>query len=243
MIQSAETKNLDAALFAMQCAVGNIPVDAKNTHFNSKYMTLEKMLDVCRPLWQEHKLLVTHSSTEDLKMWTTKVLHIDSMEWRIYFFPLLLSKQDMQAVGSSATYARRYSIKGIHAIGEDDDDGNATAAKPSGSQRPQNQTQARPPAQNQRPAAPAKPATASPLSPAERMATEDGSEELGNYVIQIGKKYKGQKLSTISLDDINSFVKWLENSAKESGKPLSKDAADFCNVAKCYLDQQDFIPF
>ena len=47
--------------------------------------------------------------------------------------PVVLSKQDMQVLGSAITYARRYGILSILNLPTEDDDGNDASRKVSGS--------------------------------------------------------------------------------------------------------------
>ena len=52
----------------------------------------------------------------------------------------------------------------------------------------------------------------------------------GDYRIMFGKKYKGQKLSDIPLDELTGYLSWLEENAAKKGLPLS-DEARFLKVA------------
>ena len=63
----------------------------------------------------------------------------------------------------------------------------------------------------------------------------DGVFTPGNYVVQIGKKYKGQKIKDISLDDLRSFIRWLEDEAERSGKPLGRGASDLIQYGSEYI--------
>lgn len=66
---------------------------------------------------------------------------------------------------------------------------------------------------------------------------EDASEafnssavEPGDYMINFGRKYKGKKLSEIPKPEIESYIKWLENSDVRPGTPLSTQV-DFLKKA------------
>lgn len=52
-----------------------------------------------------------------------------------------------------------------------------------------------------------------------------------DYIIPIGKKYKGQKLSDVPRDDLISFVEWLEKQGEPKG--LSKE---FISMADKFLN-------
>jgi hypothetical protein len=45
--------------------------------------------------------------------------------------------------------------------------------------------------------------------------------EPGEYKISFGRKYRGKKLKEVPKAEIESYIKWLENSAVRSGSPLS----------------------
>ncbi len=50
--------------------------------------------------------------------------------------------------------------------------------------------------------------------------------EYGEYTVLFGKKYKDRKVKDIVRNEIEGYVKYLEQSAATDGKPLSKDAAE-----------------
>ena len=62
-------------------------------------------------------------------------------------------------------------------------------------------------------------------------------ESLGDYVVQISKKYKGMKLSEIDQMELESFWLWLENNAKKTGKPLTGNSLEFFEKADAYLKE------
>ena len=64
------------------------------------------------------------------------------------------------------------------------------------------------------------------------------AQGIGDFVVQISKKYKGMTLNDIGLDDVKSFSKWLTDQAKTTGKPLSGQALEFVNAAKMFEEEQ-----
>ncbi len=52
-------------------------------------------------------------------------------------------------------------------------------------------------------------------------STDLAATEPGEYVIQFGRKYKGKKLREIPRNEMESYIKWLENSDVKPGTPLS----------------------
>ncbi len=75
------------------------------------------------------------------------------------------------------------------------------------------------------------------FAPSENGRGEDANEsfvntsgEPGDYMINFGRKYKGKKLSEIPKPEIESYIKWLENSDVRPGTPLSAQV-DFLKKA------------
>lgn len=61
------------------------------------------------------------------------------------------------------------------------------------------------------------------------------SEDLGEFVCNIGKKYKGLKLSEMKDFEIASFSKWLVAQAKEQNKTITGPTLEFIEKADLYL--------
>lgn len=121
---------LYAALAAVQKEVRNAPKDCKNPHFGSRYASLGSVIDTVKPTLEKHGLIFVQSILGTALQ--TKLLHVATGQELVDSTPLLLSKQDPQALGSAITYARRYGLSTICGIvSEDDDDGNAQADKPA----------------------------------------------------------------------------------------------------------------
>lgn len=77
-----------------------------------------------------------------------------------------------------------------------------------------------------RPAASGTKAPPSPQRPA--------ADLLGDYIIPIGKKLKGNRLSDVPRDELISFLNWLEDSAGE-GEALSEPAKELMKNGDLYL--------
>lgn len=133
MNRSDSIKELAAALANAQGDFGIAEFDRVNPHFKSKYATLTSVMNAVRKPLQKHGLSVVQTLTESEKGMAleTTLLH-SSGEWLSGTTPILLAKEDMQGLGSAITYAKRYAVSAIlGVVSDEDDDGNATAAKPS----------------------------------------------------------------------------------------------------------------
>lgn len=101
-----------------------------NTFFKAKYVTLDAIQEMIKPLEKTHNILVTHKYTED-EFLITSVVDIDSGESIESQFPIMKS-DNPQKIGSAITYARRYNYTMLFdLIADDDDDGNGASAKPA----------------------------------------------------------------------------------------------------------------
>lgn len=119
-------KSIYLKLMAAQENFGRI---VKNTKaYNYKYATLEAVLDAVKNALADEGLLLIQQTTKD----SVKTLIVDGDGNEIDFGEVILriSKDDMQAVGSAITYARRYGIVCALGLAPEDDDGQAAIAKP-----------------------------------------------------------------------------------------------------------------
>lgn len=131
MNQSESIKELAAALSNAQKEIENVTKDSTNPHFRSRYASLAAVTDTCNTVLPKHGLSVSQTvETQDgQSVLVTKLMHT-SGQWLRGIMPLILSKPDMQGLGSAITYARRYSLSAIVNITQDDDDGNGASGRP-----------------------------------------------------------------------------------------------------------------
>ena len=124
-------KVIDGLAKALSQAQGQIKGatrDSLNPHFKSKYADLASVWDACRKALTDNGLSIVQftnvSDGHDRPVLVTRLLHVsgESVEG---VTPLLMGKQDMQALGSAITYARRYGLAAMVGISPEDDDGNA----------------------------------------------------------------------------------------------------------------------
>lgn len=112
--------------------------DKTNPHFKSKYATLESVIDATRDSLLEQSIVVLQLVGHDSVI--TRLQH-SSGEFIETDTKIYLKSTDMQALGSSISYARRYALAAILNISQTDDDGNAGSAthkqEPPKQQEPQ----------------------------------------------------------------------------------------------------------
>jgi hypothetical protein len=131
MKTSDQLNELAAALAKAQGEIQNVVKDAKNPHYKSDYATLDAITDTVRPIFSKHGLSVVQmpAFADGVVTVETILLHT-SGQWIGGLPAAPLAKADAQGVGSATTYLRRYSLAGLAAIAQTDDDGNAASQAP-----------------------------------------------------------------------------------------------------------------
>jgi len=145
MNKSESIANLATALVAFNGKVSSISKDAKNPQFRSEYVTLDKLIEITRPILQENGLSVMQFPLTNVAGETgiqTMLLHgtgeyIESDP--IFMTPQRMLKggayeiaKDPQAAGSLISYLRRYSYQAILNLNTGEDDDGAEAANAGG---------------------------------------------------------------------------------------------------------------
>lgn len=127
MRTSEQINELAGALAKAQSDIGAARKDATNPHFKSQYATLASVWAAWQEVGPKNGLAVVQAvgSEDGASVVTTRLVHT-SGQWVESEIRLRLSKDDMQGLGSSITYARRFSLMAVAGIAPaDDDDGNA----------------------------------------------------------------------------------------------------------------------
>ena len=126
-------KQIIAALLKAQKEMQNAKKGANNPFFKSKYADLNSVREACMPLLNENGILVLQPMvTVDGSEYIKTILFHESGETIESFTKILCKSQnDPQAYGSGVTYARRYGLQSLIAIGADDDDGNSASKEPA----------------------------------------------------------------------------------------------------------------
>lgn len=124
-MKTSETlKELMASLLLAQAQIKNMSPNKKA--YNYSYVDLAKILDETKPILISNNLLIIQSvSTADTGVGiTTRLQHI-SGEWMedVFTLPAVNQKSmnDVQGLGASITYGRRYGISCFLGIATDED--------------------------------------------------------------------------------------------------------------------------
>jgi hypothetical protein len=140
------SKDLHAAVLAIQSEIGTLQKNALNKHFGNKYISLDSLVEHVQPLLTKHGLTWMTFPTymdDGAPALRYELRHVESQTTAPRdggiggTMPLLLEKQNAQGLGSAITYARRYALCAVlNIVADVDDDGEkaARAKKPSSDQ-------------------------------------------------------------------------------------------------------------
>lgn len=184
-----EIKQLAVALSKAQATIEHASKDAMNPHFDKKYADLASVWDACRRPLTENGLSVTQvmvileSGAPALR---TVLLH-ESGEYIDSLMQLALpANANMQHIGSSLSYARRYALAAIAGVAQADDDANLVAS-----------------------AAPA-PARAAPAQAAELVMTAEERQRRADLAVWL-RRYVGEMNAVSTYQDFLALTATLEN--------------------------------
>ncbi len=137
-MKSEQLNELAAALSKAQGEMRLAELDKENPFFHSWYSTLAAVWTACREPLAKNNLSVVQGIERDEKgTWVRTILMHSSGQFIESLCPVLTSKLDMQSLGSSLSYARRYALAGIVGVASaedkerntEDDDGNQADGK------------------------------------------------------------------------------------------------------------------
>lgn len=140
-MKTSETiESLAKALAKAQADLKNATLNRVNPHFKSKYADLAGIRDATAPILARNGLTISQFTAmqEGTLVLCTRLLH-ESGQWMEGEYPLPMSLDKPQVMGSALTYARRYCWSAACGIAaEEDDDGNAAQAngKANGNGKP-----------------------------------------------------------------------------------------------------------
>tara|TARA_X000001382_G_scaffold82702_1_gene58430 strand:+ start:1483 stop:1959 length:477 start_codon:yes stop_codon:yes gene_type:complete len=105
--------------------------DGKNPHFGSHYATLDNVIEAVTSPLDDAGFFLTHRTfgNEHGMFVQTSIIYEEDRNLVLSTdIPIVLHKQDMQALGGAITYARRYGILSLLNLPTEDDDGNLASA-------------------------------------------------------------------------------------------------------------------
>lgn len=121
MRTSEQINEIAAALALAQSEMKNAKFNRTNPHFKSRYADLSEIRDTVTPALTKQGIAVVQGLevTDTGLVVCTRLVH-KSGQWFESVFPIASDKP--QAMGSSISYGRRYTLSAITGIAADDDD-------------------------------------------------------------------------------------------------------------------------
>tara|TARA_R110000868_G_scaffold62962_3_gene189937 strand:- start:441 stop:1106 length:666 start_codon:yes stop_codon:yes gene_type:complete len=216
-MKSEQINELAAALAKAQSEMLPAFKDSANPFFKSKYADLASVWDACRGPLTKHGLSVVQvmDRQDGQLILKTSLIH-SSGQWIDSIAPVVPVKNDPQGVGSALTYMRRYSLAAIVGVYQDDDDGNAA----SGNRHQQTQMKVVDQVKEAFPSA----------------ELVSDAQSLASYKIPFGK-FKGMALEAVEIKELQSYVEFIEKSAKADKKPIQGQVAEFIRAVQGYAQE------
>jgi hypothetical protein len=121
-------KELFSALSKAQSQIKGAFKDSTNPHFKSRYADLESVIEAMRVPFAANGLAFIQSATPDGQHMMTILVHSSGESFTTQV-PLIITKNDMQGVGSAITYARRYGLAAACGISQTDDDAEGAVVR------------------------------------------------------------------------------------------------------------------
>jgi len=127
---SESITKLAKAMLGVQKVIGPAFKDKFNGFTQSKYATLNSVMEACGEaltnagIWVTQYPVPVEGSNSLILGLVTKIVHAESGEWQSSLLVMPLPKNDPQGYGSALTYARRYGLSALVGIVTEDDDGN-----------------------------------------------------------------------------------------------------------------------
>lgn len=140
MEKSEHINELATALAKAQGILQHASKDASNPFFKSTYATLGSVMDAIRAPFSSNGLSFCQLPRikDDAVVVDTMLLHA-SGQWLMSSLSAKPSKSDVQGVGSTVSYLKRYGLQAMAGIASEDDDGEAAVGRSQ--PRPQQQQQ------------------------------------------------------------------------------------------------------
>lgn len=130
-MQSDQINELSTALAKAQKHIGVAVYDKQNPHFRSKYASYAAIRKACEEVLSDNGLSISHILMPhgEKRSMVTQLMH-SSGQWLRSLLIMPQDKETPQGVGSSISYAMRYSLSALLAIPAGEDDDGEEAEKP-----------------------------------------------------------------------------------------------------------------
>ena len=125
--------SIQSKLLIFQSSVDVVKKDSKNPFFKSTYSDINGIIKAITPTLKECGISYSQSPDilDGVDVLVTEIYDAEKPESKIRsVMRLIMTKQDMQQLGSAVTYARRYQLVSLLGLEAEDDDGQTAVGKP-----------------------------------------------------------------------------------------------------------------
>lgn len=132
--------SLYTKIHALQKDIDPIKKDSTNPFYHSQYFDINGLIDAVQPLLTKHGIVIMQplSNINGESAICTIVVDTETGE-RIESVSPIPPQADVQKLGASITYMRRYALQSLLLLSAEDDDGNHAVSVPK--QSPKSQPQ------------------------------------------------------------------------------------------------------
>jgi hypothetical protein len=112
-------------LIKAQNEIKPIKKTGHNPHFKSEYAEYDHVIEECKRVCHKYNMFITHRVSTQIENKTelvTEIHHAPTGEILDSSMPLINKAQTDQGMGSSITYAKRYTISSLLAVATQEDD-------------------------------------------------------------------------------------------------------------------------
>jgi hypothetical protein len=127
LYEEPKQKSLKEKVFDIRNTIGKLSKDKENPFFHSLYFSINSLLDNLQSYLEANRILLTQPLKEGRVYSIIQCLDTGETMESYIDLPQI---QDPQKIGSAITYYRRYTLKSLLALSEEDDDGNKASQKP-----------------------------------------------------------------------------------------------------------------
>ncbi|WP_027179844.1 ERF family protein [Maridesulfovibrio bastinii] len=131
---SPEITELAGAMLRVQQALKPAAKDGQNNFTNSRYASLQSVMETCREALLANGIWLTQLPVQvdngNLGL-VSKIVHAESGQWQSSLLVMPLPKGDPQGYGSAMTYARRYGLAALIGIVTEHDDDGKVSCRPN----------------------------------------------------------------------------------------------------------------
>ncbi len=219
-----------------------IPKNGYNPHFKSKFILLDDVLRLCLPVLRNNDLVLAQTiySVDGNNKLVTTLYHI-SGQYIMSDMALINKAGTDQGLGSSISYAKRYSLIAMLGLSDDDDDAEATkifVPKGSDIKDPlKHIPESAKPVEKKTLTTTQVSKTSQPVVKLTDIAINTSIHDppkIATYKVKFGKKYRGKTFDQIGPKELKNYRDYIQKNINPDS--AQEEVMEFLSLSKEYLD-------